>query len=86
MDAFDRVEMLKNIFAQSKSVQNIIASARAEASVYLIANPDEVIFSHEGRIIDPLYEDIFERAEKRIQELVSSVRKRRAARMAVMRR
>lgn len=85
MDALDRVQMLKNIFTQSRTVQEIIASAEAEASVYLIKYPEAVIFDGEDQIIDPLYEDIYERAEKRVREIVSSAKRRQALRRRALR-
>jgi len=78
MDALDRIILLKNIYTASSTIQTIVASANAEASGYLCRYPENVVFDDaNGEIIDPLYSDIYERAEQKILAIIAESKRRR---------
>lgn len=78
MDSLDRILQLKKVYGSSPTIQNIITDAFTEASDYLVKYPNQIIFDDDYVIVDFLYDDIFDRAARSIETLVTEARKRRA--------
>lgn len=82
-NSFDSLLQYREIFTGSVTIQNICTSAMAEGNMYIIDNPEAVIFDDDGLVIDFMYDDIFERACARIRSVIKMARERRAVRATV---
>lgn len=78
MDAMDRVLFLSNLYNRSATIKNIVAAASTQASLYMIKYPEQKIFGDGGKIIDPLFSDIYERAEAHINMLIRRAKEKKA--------
>lgn len=77
--SFDEALQLRNIFSGSVMVQRIIDVARTRASVYMVTNPNAIIFDDDGQVIDPMYDSFYAEAVRDVKAVVAECKKRNAA-------